>query len=40
MNNGDKSNFDKSWNLLKEAKYSHWVVGKPQNQIQLALIQS
>jgi ubiquinone/menaquinone biosynthesis C-methylase UbiE len=36
MNNGDKSNFDKSWNQLKEAKYSHWVVGKPQNQIQLA----
>ncbi len=36
MNNGDKKNFDLSWKNSKEAKYSHWIIGKPTNQIQLA----
>lgn len=33
---GDIDSFDKNWKIRKEAHYTHWVKGEPQNQIQLA----
>ncbi len=33
---GDIDSFDKNWKIRKEAQYTHWVKGEPQNQIQLA----
>lgn len=36
MKKGDVKSFDKNWKIRKEALYTHWTRGKPQNQIQLA----
>ncbi len=36
MKKGDIKSFDKNWKIRKEAFYTHWTKGEPQNQIQLA----
>jgi len=33
---GDSENFDRSWRTRKETRYTHWIKGRPTNQIQLA----